>query len=68
MDDLIEALTIFRKYGNPRSPVFCGHDQIFVNIQTGPDQMTPGDADRLEALSFTHDGDMGWTSYRFGSC
>lgn len=68
MDDLIEALTIFRKYGNPSHPVFCGHDQIFINVPTRPSEMTPEDAERLKMLSFTHDGDMGWYSYRFGSC
>jgi hypothetical protein len=30
MSDLIKALQIFLKYGNPDSPTHCEHDELFV--------------------------------------
>jgi hypothetical protein len=68
MDDLIEALGIFRKYGNPHSPFNCAHDQLWVNIDPG--LVPAADKARLEELGFfvsLEDG-LGFTSFRFGSC
>ena len=31
MSDLIEALTIFLKYGNPRNPTHCEHDVLTIS-------------------------------------
>jgi hypothetical protein len=63
MDDLIEALTIFRKYGNPRNPTHCEHDELWV-VGIGP--VNDADAARLDRLGFFWDGE-GWKSFRFGS-
>jgi hypothetical protein len=30
MEDLIKALQIFLKYGNPNYPTNCSHDELFV--------------------------------------
>jgi len=32
MDDLIKALQILRKYGNPGNPTHCEHDTLLVLI------------------------------------
>ncbi len=69
MDDLIEALIIFRKYGNPENPTNCGHDVLWVSID--PALVTPEDAQRLEALGFftpSSGDEAGFMSLRFGSC
>ena len=66
MDDLIEALTIFRKYGNPEWPTNCNHDELSVCID--PEIVSDDDKKRLEELSFTPDDDGGFQSFRFGSC
>ena len=67
MDDLIEALIIFRKYDNSPHPTNCEHDKLWVHSVPAL-SMTLADATRLEELSFYHDEDTGWYSYRFGSC
>jgi len=30
MDDLIKALQILRKYGNPKYPTHCEHDTLYI--------------------------------------
>ena len=32
MEDLIKALQIFLKYGNPEWPTHCEHDVMYVDI------------------------------------
>lgn len=68
MKDLIEALTIFSKYGNPSSPTHCEHDILIVQIH--PELVSAEDLRRLDELSFVPDEDLGdcFSSYRFGSC
>lgn len=67
MDDLIEALTILRKYGNPGRPTNCAHDLLWVNID--PEKVTPEDTERLDQLGFFPDSEgAGFTSTKFGSC
>jgi DNA-binding protein YbaB len=66
MEDLIKALQIFMKYGNPRYPTHCEHDVLHVAIN--PELVSIDDMKALEALSFTPDGFDGFSSYRFGSC
>lgn len=69
MDDLIEALTIMRKYGNPEWPTHCEHDQLFVAID--PRLVASEDLLHLEELGFSvGDGDYehGFVSFKFGSC
>ena len=66
MDKLIEALQIFRKYGNPQFPTHCEHDVMTVMID--PAVVSIDDALRLDELGFFpgEDGDV-FMSYTFGS-
>ena len=67
MDDLIEALQIFRKYGNPEWPTHCAHDELIVNID--PSDVIESDLKRLDQLSFIPiKDDRCFKSFRFGSC
>ena len=67
MEDLIKALQIFLKYGNPYAPTHCDHDVLSVNIS--PDVVSEKDKAALEALGFRTDGDYDmFCSYRYGSC
>lgn len=67
MDDLIEALTILRKYGNPDYPTNCEHDELTVTI--APRLVSEEDKQRLGELDFLPDQyGEGFKSFRFGSC
>jgi hypothetical protein len=67
MDDLIEALQIFRKYGNPYNPTHCAHE-IFYICGISADDVSDEDKKKLEVLSFFFDEDDDlFKSYRFGS-
>lgn len=66
MEDLLKAITIFLKYGNPRNPTHCEHDVLHVDID--PELVSDADKQELEKLSFTPDEFNGFSSYRFGSC
>ena len=66
MKDLIEALQIFLKYGDPRNPTHCEHDIMMVSIHTN--DLEPADKERVEKLGFNWNTEYDcWTSYRFGS-
>jgi len=67
MKDLIAALTIFLKYGDPYAPTHCEHD--VMRVMVSHDVVSAGDLIELEALGFHADGrDFGsFYSYRFGS-
>ena len=67
MDDLIEALQIMRKYGNPSYPTCCEHDVMYVMVD--PADVSEADLERLETLGFTPDDDLGnvFSSFKFGS-
>lgn len=66
MSDLIKALQIFLKYGNPHCPTHCEHDVLMVNIDY--DEVTPEDEQELESLSFHYSKEHdAFISYRFGS-
>lgn len=65
MDDLIEALTILRKYANPDCPTQCEHDVLFVNVS--PLGVSAADLARLKELNFIQGEDEFYSS-RFGSC
>jgi hypothetical protein len=68
MKDLIEALQIFLKYGNPHSPTHCEHDELTI-CSIEADKVSAEDKARLEELGFHHhDGDDHFMSFRFGSC
>lgn len=67
MKDLIEALTIFLKYGDPKYPTNCSHDELYVDIE--PDKVSEEDKKRLDELGFfPNDDNDGFISFRFGSC
>jgi hypothetical protein len=65
MQDLITALQIFLKYGNPMYPTDCEHNELFVWID--PAIVSKEDKKELERLGFTpyEDKDI-FHSYRFG--
>jgi hypothetical protein len=66
MKNLIEALNIFLKYGNPSYPTHCEHDELWI---CGYDGITFSEEDvgKLSTLGFNnYDGD-GWKSFRYGS-
>ena len=67
MEDLIKALQIFLKYGNPDYPTHCEHDELFIMI--APKDVSAEDKATLEELGFSPDGEFGlsFVSYKFGS-
>lgn len=66
MKDLIAALQIFSKYGDPHYPTWCEHDALRVCVD--PADVSDEDKAALEKLSFytTKEGDF--VSFRFGHC
>jgi len=70
MDDLIKALQILRKYGNPDYPFNCDHDVLFVDIN--PDVVSDEDKKELDSLGFItseeEEYDGGFISFKYGSC
>lgn len=67
MENLIKALQIFLKYGNPEWPTHCEHDVLYVNIEF--DLVSEEDKAALDELGFFEDEDNGkFMSYKFGSC
>ena len=67
MDDLIKALQILLKYGNPSHPTDCQHDILRVYIEN--ENVSDEDVKELESLGFNKDEEFGcFYSYRFGSC
>lgn len=67
MKDLIEALQIFLKYGDPYAPTHCEHDVMYVMIS--PDVVSDEDTSKLDELGFYPDDEISecFSSYRFGS-
>jgi len=62
MEDLIKALQIFLKYGNPYDPTHCEHDTLWVNIEA--DKVSEEDKKLLNELGFFED-EEGFASYRY---
>jgi len=65
MEDLIKALQIFLKYGNPYNPLWCEHDTLHVAVEY--EIVSDEDKKELDKLGFFED-EEGFASYRFGSC
>lgn len=66
MSKLIEALTIFLKYGDPPHPTHCEHDELFVMID--PAVVSEADGVRLSELGFEPIvRDSCFRSLRYGS-
>jgi DNA-binding protein YbaB len=68
MEDLIKALQILLKYGNPEWPTNCSHDVLYVDIN--PDKVSKEDIETLDKLGFFIDEESGegFMSFKFGSC
>ena len=68
MDQLIEALTIFRKYRNERRPTHCEHDTLMI-MRVTQEEVSADDQKKLEELGFywSSEDDGCWQSFRFGS-
>jgi hypothetical protein len=71
MDELIEALTILRKYVILARPIECECDVITeetaLRVNVSPALVSAGDLARLKELSFEPDR-FGFTSTYFGGC
>lgn len=66
MDDLIEALTILRKYENPSSPTWCEHDTMHFCVDDS--LVSKEDIARLDELGLHQDEtDGGFYSFKFGN-
>lgn len=65
MEDLIKALQILLKYGNPDNPTHCEHDVLWI-CGINPDDVSEEDKSALHKLGFFV-GDDGFKSFRFGS-
>ena len=66
MKQLIEALQIFLKYGNPEFPTHCEHDALYVCID--PDIVSNEDVATLDVLGFFPDPDSDmFLSFKYGS-
>lgn len=69
MKDLIEALTILLKYGNPNYPTHCEHD-VMVICGIDPDDVSDTDQAKLDELGFNISkeyGERSFISHKFGS-
>lgn len=70
MKDLIEAFTIFAKYGEVAYPTHCEHDIMYVYPYVGPSEFTAEELARLDELGFAPHDEFadGFYSYKYGSC
>lgn len=69
MDDLIEALKMFKEKGDTHYPFHCEHDTLYMNTEYVADQFSEEELKRLEELGFMwHEGNRYFMSHRFGSC
>lgn len=70
MKNLIEALTIFLKYGNPEYPTHCEHDTLYI-CGIKPRDVSAVDKKKLEELGFEITNEFGgepqFYSFRYGS-
>ena len=67
MEDLIKALQILLKYGNPSSPTHCEHD--ILNVDISAEGVSEEDIKKLDELGFFIDEeDNTFSSFRYGSC
>ena len=68
MENLIKALQIFLKYGNPDYPTTCEHDTLYI-VDIEPEDVSADDIAELDRLEFFvgGEGEDGFMSYRYGS-
>ena len=70
MSDLIKALQILLKYGNPDYPTYCQHD-ILTIVGIAPSDVSEADLAELDELGFfvsDAGGEECFQSFKFGSC
>ncbi len=68
LSELVEALTIFLKYGDVAWPTHCEHDEMVIANLHECATISPEDHTRLEELGFGWDeDDERYKSYAFGS-
>ena len=69
MEDLIKALQILLKYGNPQWPTHCEHDVLIINQDISPDNVSEEDKVALKALGFNvnWEGLNCFYSHKYGS-
>lgn len=65
MEQLIKALQIFLKYGNPDYPTHCEHDEMYI-CGIDPDDVSEEDKKELDKLGFIIDEEH-FKSFKFGS-
>jgi len=69
VENLIKALQIFLKYGNPEYPTHCEHDVMMI-CGIDPDDVSDEDKATLDGLGFfvgNEYGDDAFLSYHYGS-
>lgn len=67
MNDLIEALQIFNKYGNPSRPTHCEHDTLWI-CDYNKEDFSKEDVEKLDDLGFFWcEEDECFQSFKFGS-
>lgn len=69
MEELIEALQIFLKYGNPTFPIICEHEVLHIN-GIYPENVSDEDKNKLRKLGFISGTPYGYASfysYKYGS-
>ncbi len=67
MEDLIKALQILLKYGNPNYPTHCEHDVMYI-VGIDPEDVSEEDIAELERLGFNYGGENdGFYSHKYGS-
>lgn len=64
ISNLIDALTVFAKYGDVEYPTYCEHDELYVNVN--PSDVSDEDKLELYVLGF-NEGDGAFYSSRYGS-
>lgn len=66
MDELIQALTVFKKYRNEKWPTHCEHDVLMI-MAVGEKEMSLEDTATVEKLGFHWSSEYDcWASYKFG--
>lgn len=71
MNDLIEAFTIFKKYGEDKFPTTCDHDILMVYLDAISEETDVSEEDRkrLDELGFFWSEEYNcFASFTFGSC
>lgn len=69
MEQLIQALQILLKYGNPAYPTHCEHDVMFI-CGIEPSRVSDEDKAKLDELGFRvskETGEEQFVSYKYGS-